>query len=192
MRSTDERARRLRTALEDNAADLFAYLVRRTLNHDDAADLLAETALTAWKRIAIMPTDPIRGRMWLFVTARHQLANHQRKNASHDRLAHSLADDLRQSQSPQFDDHLDVRNAVHALPLKLREVIELVHWDGFTLAEAARVLRLPTSTARTRYARALTILRQTLRDHDAGQLPDLAPTIQAHTGDGGTLRMLSR
>ncbi|WP_219813906.1 MULTISPECIES: RNA polymerase sigma factor [unclassified Rathayibacter] len=177
MRTADERARILRTAIEDNAADLLAYLLRRTSNHEDAADLLAETAETAWKRIAIMPTDPVRGRMWLFVTARHKLANHQRKKVGQDRLTTVLADDLRQNgqQLPMpSDDQIDVQRAVRSLPAKLREVIELVHWDGFTVTEAARVLRLPTSTARTRYAAAIVLLRQTLCDHDTEQLPDLA------------------
>lgn len=177
MRNNDERSRILRNALEDNAADLMAYLVRRTLNHDDAADLLGETALTAWKRVAVMPVDPVRGRMWLFVTARHKLANHQRKKASQDRVTSSLTDDLRHTPSPQVspsDDRMDVHNAVRALPPKLREVVQLVHWDGFTLAEVSAILRLPASTARTRYARAIGLLRETLGEYDPRHLPDLA------------------
>jgi DNA-directed RNA polymerase specialized sigma24 family protein len=33
-------------------------------------------------------------------------------------------------------------------------VVRLVHWDGFTLGEAAALEGIPASTARSRYARA--------------------------------------
>lgn len=50
----------------------------------------------------------------------------------------------------------------------------LVHWDGFSIADAARLLSINNSTARTRYGRALRRLERTLqhRDQDTGAVTD--------------------
>jgi len=37
-----------------------------------------------------------------------------------------------------------------------------VHWDGFSIAESAKILGLTASTARSRYQRAKAELRSTL------------------------------
>lgn len=43
-----------------------------------------------------------------------------------------------------------------------RELIMLIHWDGMTVAQAAELLGLNPSTARTRYATARSALREAL------------------------------
>jgi len=55
-----------------------------------------------------------------------------------------------------------VRAAVLELDTKSRELVMLVHWDGFTIAEAARLLAVNESTARTRHGRALQLLEREL------------------------------
>lgn len=55
-----------------------------------------------------------------------------------------------------------VRQALGALDQRSREVVTLVHWDGFAIAYAARLLSMNESTARTRHARALRRLEQQL------------------------------
>ncbi|MEV5040640.1 RNA polymerase sigma factor [Microbacterium sp. LMI1x-1-1.1] len=43
-----------------------------------------------------------------------------------------------------------------------RGLIELVYWEGLTLAQAAAVVGIPASTARSRYAKAKERLRDAL------------------------------
>lgn len=43
----------------------LAYFERR-IDGPDAADLLSETMLTAWRRIDDLPQDDVEARMWLF------------------------------------------------------------------------------------------------------------------------------
>ncbi len=43
----------------------------------------------------------------------------------------------------------------------------LIHWDGFTIVEAAEILGLNPSTARSRYAAARELLRDALVDEKA-------------------------
>jgi RNA polymerase sigma-70 factor (ECF subfamily) len=129
----------------------------------DAADLLGDTLLVAWRRVRDIPTDPQRARMWLFVVARNVLANADRGRRRRERLAAKLGEELLARPLPPPDeDALAVREAVAALPPDLRELVRLVHWDGFSLAEAAKLTGTSASTARTRYSRARSLLAESL------------------------------
>lgn len=134
--------------------DLLAYFERR-IDGPDAADLLSETMLTAWRRIDDLPQDDTEARMWLFGVARRILANAQRASVRRWRLAERLRGHL-DSRPAAHDDAeaLDVRDAVRRLPEDLRDLIGLVHWEGFTLTEAAGIVGIPASTARGRYRSA--------------------------------------
>jgi RNA polymerase sigma-70 factor (ECF subfamily) len=46
-------------------------VLRRTDNADDAADVIAETFLTAWRRLDEIPAGD-QARLWLYGVARHQ------------------------------------------------------------------------------------------------------------------------
>lgn len=153
---------RITTAVAVSADDLLAYVSRR-VGGDDAADLLGETMVIAWRRVAEMPDDPERARMWLFGIARGTLLNHARGQ----RRRWALADRIRthtpeDRASPGADAGAEVRDAISRLDPAHAELIRLVHWDGFTLVEAAELLGVPASTARGRYARAKEQLRAAL------------------------------
>ena len=44
--------------------------------------------------------------------------------------------------------------AIDRLPSEQAELVRLIHWEGFTVVEAAGVLGISESTARGRYQRA--------------------------------------
>jgi RNA polymerase sigma-70 factor (ECF subfamily) len=154
-----------RAALRDASTDLLAYFVRRVASREDAADLYGETMLTAWKKIDKLPNEPERQRMWLFVIAANTLSNHRR--TTHRRL--QLTDRLRDlvttaATTPDCEGSYAVRDAVLRLHDTQRELVMLIHWDGFSIVEAAEILGLNPSTARSRYAAARTSLREALVD----------------------------
>lgn len=62
----------------------------------------------------------------------------------------------------QVAEDLAVRAAVSALAADLRELILVVHWEGLSVSDAARVLDISPSTARSRYAVAKSKLRDEL------------------------------
>ena len=153
---------RLTAALSEASADLLAYLQRR-VGIDDAPDLLGETMVVAWRRIADLPDDPERARMWLFGIARGTLLNHARG----ERRRWALADRIRGDRSPDAvapasDDGADVRDAIARLDADLAELVRLVHWERLSLVDAAELLGIPASTARGRYQRAKEQLRVAL------------------------------
>jgi RNA polymerase sigma-70 factor (ECF subfamily) len=152
---------RITDAIAASSPDLLAYFERR-VDAVDAADLLAETMMTAWRRVADLPPDPERARMWLFVTARLTLANADRGERRRWRLANRLRMLLGPGDAPAADEGAEVRDAVARLEPDLAELVRLVHWDGFAIAEAAEVLEISASTARGRYARAKAELRSIL------------------------------
>ncbi|MHA6669926.1 RNA polymerase sigma factor [Homoserinimonas sp. A447] len=153
---------RLERAIEDAAPALLGYFVRRVDVVEDAADLVSETMISAWKASRRMPRDPQEARMWLFGVARNVLRHHVRSSSRRDALVARLGQAVSAAQPPDDDISLDVRAAVEELPEPLAELIRLVHWDGFSLEDAAAHLRIPASTARGRHSRARQLLQESL------------------------------
>ncbi|MFD1494032.1 MULTISPECIES: RNA polymerase sigma factor [Microbacterium] len=140
------------------APELLAFFRRRVRVDEDAADLLSECLLTAWRRRAAIPVGDEQARMWVYGVAGNTVRNWARSNQRHHRLADRLRQQLRiASVPPQLD---EVRAAISRLPTDQAELIRLVHWEGFSVIDAATVLGVSESTARGRYQRA----RHTLSD----------------------------
>lgn len=153
---------RITAALRECSPDLLAYLQRR-VGVADAPDLLGETMVVAWRRVDDLPDDPERARMWLFGIARKTLLNHSRG----ERRRWVLADRIRGHAGEHLaavpaDDGAEVRDAIDRLEPDLAELIRLIHWERMTIVQAAELLGIPDSTARTRYARANDHLRAAL------------------------------
>lgn len=147
--------------IDESKRALFAYFVRRVVSTDDAADLTGEVLLTMWRKIDAMPSDRIDVRMWTFGIARNVLANHRRALSRNRKLSDRLKGEaLISGDSRPVRD--DVWEALEALPSGDREIIQLVHWDGFSLAEAAKILGKKPATVRSKYTRARAKLRADL------------------------------
>jgi RNA polymerase sigma-70 factor, ECF subfamily len=150
------------SALTENAPDLLRYF-RRRVGDDVAPDLLTETLTTAWRRARSLPEEPENARAWLFGIARNTLLNHQRSEHRRHRLADRVRHVLTSSEhAGAADEGLDVRDAINRLDPELAELIRLVHWEGFTLAQTAVILEIPASTLRNHYQRAKQELRNAL------------------------------
>lgn len=135
---------------------VLGYLTRRVTIKEDAADLLSEVLLTAWRRWDTVPRPP-DDRPWLFVVARNVLANHHRSTRRRDTATRALAQTLGRlgADAPEPSATvLDVRAAINSLQPLDREILTLTVWDGLTSAEVATVVGLPSSTVRARLARA--------------------------------------
>ena len=151
-------------ALRANQADILAYLVRRVDNREDAADLFGDAYLTAWSKRRSMPDDAEGARKWLFVIARNTLLNHYSRSRRARALTATLRDELRTTNADDpTEQHLEVREAIAALTPEQAELVRLIHWDGFSITDAAEFMGIPASTARSRYAVARLTLQTLLR-----------------------------
>ncbi len=155
----------IRATLRDCSPDLLAYFERRVPSREDAADLLGETLLVAWRRVDRLPDDAERRRMWLFGVAAHVLSNHRRSSSRRGALVERLRRHL-VTEPPAADagEAHAVRDAVRRLPTTQRDLVMLVHWEGFSVAGAAEILGVNASTARSRYAAGKATLHAALTD----------------------------
>lgn len=148
--------------LRTNGGRLLGFFANRVDSPDDAADLVGDVFLVAWRRSRHLPVDPDEARMWLFGVARKVLADHRRGIHRRDALDARIRERIAAAIEPDDTNRFEVREAVRTLPSQLGEVVQLVHWDGFSLEETAQLLGIPASTVRSRHARARMLLRAAL------------------------------
>jgi RNA polymerase sigma factor (sigma-70 family) len=161
-------------------AAVLGYVVRRTASPDDAADVMAETFLTCWRRLEEVPPGP-EARLWLFGVARRTLANHHRGERRRLALADRLRDDLVTAYRPpqHTAEESRITAAFLRLPADQRELLALNAWEGLDYGEIAVVLSCSRNTVRVRMYRA--------RKRMASELASVpAPALRgslAQTGD---------
>jgi RNA polymerase sigma factor (sigma-70 family) len=148
---------RFRRVYAETFEPLLAYALRRVTQREDAADVVAETFFTAWRRRAELPADD-EVKLWLYGVARRVLANHHRAGTRRERLGERLRQRLTVTSSPdpgeEVTERLAVRAALAALPEPDREVLMLTAWEGLEPREVAVVLEASAAAVRTRLSRA--------------------------------------
>ena len=157
---------RFETIYRETRQSLLAYLLRRTGSTDDAADLLSEVYLVAWRRMRHVPADE-GARLWLFGVARRLLANQRRRARTAADLAVALERSLvsHESQESSVQSGIaagDVAAALRELAPADRELLMLSGWEGLTPAEIGIVVGRPAPLVRVRLHRARARLRAKL------------------------------
>lgn len=151
------RRQRFEALYTAHSSDVLAYALRRVEAAEDAADVIADTFLVAWRRIDDVPAGP-DGRLWLYGVARRVCANHSRGNRRRgvltDRLRGHLATQPQATATEADGNVALVREAMARLDDGDRELLQLTSWEGLTPAELGTVLALPASTVRSRLQRA--------------------------------------
>lgn len=145
---------RVEEHLRANEDDLLRYFQRRLANGADAAEAFGELMLTAWKSRRKMPQEQAEARMWLFGVARNVLRDTRRSLARRSAAVGRLVDEMKTFEPIWDDAAVELRDAIGRLPEADAELVRLVYWDGFTSYEAAAVLGINPSTARSRLSRA--------------------------------------
>lgn len=156
---------KFRSAYEAHARTLLGYALRRTATPADAADVVAETMLTAWRRLDIVPVEP-ETILWLYGVARNVIANGDRTQRRQLRLTEKLRAQLDEvlEDLPMPDPALaaQVARAMEALTAVEREVLTLTATELLSPAEIAVVLNMKQNTVRTHLHRARKKLRVVL------------------------------
>ena len=150
-----DRRRRFEEIYAAQCAPLLGYALRRTSNGDDAADIVAETFLIAWRRLDDVPAGD-GARLWLYGVARRVLANHHRGERKKSELSDRLSRDLAVvHHDPEYTGELAVAaTAFRSLADPDRELLALVGWEGLDHAEIAAVLGCSRNAVRIRLHRA--------------------------------------
>ncbi|MBT0993686.1 RNA polymerase sigma factor [Cellulomonas sp. DKR-3] len=167
-------AQRFAELWERYAPRVQAYALRH-VDRDDAAEVVAETFLVAWRRLVDVPGDPLP---WLLVVARNTVANHHRSR----HRARLLSDELARLQlvaehRPTAADVVVAERdallrALAALTTHEREALLLVAWDGLAPTPAAQVAGCSVTAFKVRLHRARRrlagVLQEVADDEPAG------------------------
>ncbi len=155
--------------LYNNYADaLFSVILQIIKNKEITEDLLQETFVKVWKKINTY--DETKGTLytWMHNIARNTGIDFIRshKNRFYKLLVH---DDIWQNEFLQPGtvignadrlDYIAVKNKSATLDVKYAVVIDLIYFEGCTYEQAAKLLKLPIGTVKTRARMALTLLKK--------------------------------
>jgi RNA polymerase sigma-70 factor (ECF subfamily) len=140
-----------------HAGCLFRFALRLAGNREEAEDLAAEALTEAYRTL-----DRYRGESspssWLCAIVLNRWRMHRRKRRVQVDPIQS-AEDV--AGTFQFED-LGLAQAIASLPEALREAFLLVKGEGFSHAEAARIVRVPVGTMYFRVHSAIRRLRTEL------------------------------
>jgi RNA polymerase sigma factor (sigma-70 family) len=153
------RVERFETAYRSLYAPVGAYVFRRVTSAEEAAEVVAETFLTLWRRFDDAPSgDALRP--WTYGIARRVLANHLRGERRRAALTQRLVSDFGRvvSSLPDPNELIWAESRLDGAMSQLsemdQELLRLVAWEGLRPSEVATALGIRPSAVRLRLHRA--------------------------------------
>ena len=160
-------AQRFESLWEANARRVHAYAMRHVDPHT-AQEVVAETFLVAWRRLADVPGEPLP---WLLVVAKNTIANQRRSQyrkraveVELARIAHLAAP--AEGADVTAGERARVLTALADLDARDREALLLAAWDGLSATAAADVAGCSPEAFRVRLSRARRRLTQSASDDE--------------------------
>ncbi len=162
---------------------IYTAALRLARNPDDAADLLQETILRAY-RFFHQFTAGTNCRAWLLTILYNNFRNSYRRGIREHPAASSeefdreietnslRSDQTRINPEDLLGDRLlghRIEAALAALPTDFREALLLVDVQELNYSEAAAVLGVPLGTIKSRVSRARALMREALHGCDRAQ-----------------------
>jgi RNA polymerase sigma factor (sigma-70 family) len=149
---------------------------RRRVAGDLVDDAVAETFLTAWRRLDDIPAGA-GALVWLYGVA-YRVIGHQRRSVTRRRrLEDRLRSVVRRAAAPAADEavvdaveHRLVVDAAARLGDTDVEVLRLMAWEQLSVADIAAVLEIDPNAAKQRLHRAKTNLGREYRRLETRQL----------------------
>jgi RNA polymerase sigma-70 factor (ECF subfamily) len=165
----DAGRRRLEELVDANYDRLLGYALRRVDQPTDAADVVGDVFLAAWRRIDEVPEGD-ESILWLYGVARRTVANlrrgTRRRRALHVRLRAQIEALPVSEAEPQPSNSGSVVRALNTLSADDRELLTLTAWEGLSPAQIAAVIGVEAGTVRVRLHRARRRLKGLLDDDD--------------------------
>jgi RNA polymerase sigma factor (sigma-70 family) len=159
-----ERRERFEAAYRELYEPICGYTLRRVRDPEDAAEAIAETFATLWRRFDRCPQGE-ELRPWLFGVARRVIANQWRGERRRTALGERLVQHVDQSAFDALtvpEGSSALAQAFASLSDSDRELLSLVAWEGLTREELAVALGTSRAAVRLRLHRARKRLRDAL------------------------------
>ena len=152
---------------------IFGYILRRTGNVDDTADIAADTFFKAFTHIRNFSYQGVPVKVWLYRIATNEINLHFRRQRKHHSLFEqaNLADkellqtclqEDKQALEAELQQHqqfLTVLEQLKTLPLRYQEVISLRYFEDKSNKEIAQILDINEGTIKSLLSRGLEKLR---------------------------------
>jgi len=141
---------------------LFAYILSRAGNREDALDLTQEVFVDLWRALARFQYLSL-GQFYafIFLIARRRLIKFYRSRRIQVELnENNLAEPKVESN---FDDHRDLLAGLRSLSRKYQEVLRLRYWSGFSHQEIGKILGAREATIKVWHYRAIQKLKKILK-----------------------------
>lgn len=173
VRRVVDRRQEALAELYDRYAPLLLAVARRILgNPTDAEEVLQETFFQAWNQAGLYDSGRSSAFTWLVLIARSRALGRLRQRPALERTAAGAeAEPRAPATSARGDENTltrerrkRVQNALAALPVQQKEVLELAFFGGLSQAEIAERMRTPLGTVKTRALLAMKKLRRDLRE----------------------------
>lgn len=153
---------------------IFGYILRRTGNFDDTADIASDTFLKAYRHINNFSYRGISIKVWLYRIATNEVNMYMRHKQKHNsvfervdsenkRTFNNLLFEDKQELEREFQKHeqfIQVLNGLKTLPVKYQEVIALRYFEGKDNKEIVEILNINEGTVKSLLSRGLEKLRQ--------------------------------
>jgi RNA polymerase sigma-70 factor, ECF subfamily len=179
--NADDREARFGRLCEAHTAAVLAYALRR-VPRDDAADVVAETFLVAWRRLD--DVEEQSALPWLYAVARRVLLSQRRSTQRQQAIAERIAaaEPSAANELPATPGSPRLLGALAELSEQEREVLMLAAWEELSSSDAAQVLGCTATAYRIRLHRARARLRVRLAEPE----PVAAPVHAARTEESPT------
>jgi RNA polymerase sigma-70 factor (ECF subfamily) len=136
-------------------------------SRQSAEDLLQETMIRVWRRLADLPPEPEGMRRWLFTVARNVGIDDIRRRRSRP-IGVDLLDDYNAVSEDDTTETVvameSLRSALRALSVDHQRVLAEIYLEGRSISETATRLGLPVGTVKSRAHYALRTLRTSIGD----------------------------
>jgi len=153
---------------------IFGYIIRRTGNFDDTADIAADTFLKAFRNIHNFRYTGISVKVWLYRIATNEINLYFRHKQKHNSIfehiniednsvfRNYIAEDRKEIET-ELQRHyqfLSVLKELKTLPVKYQEVIALRYFEDKDNKEIVEILNINEGTLKSLLSRGLEKLRQ--------------------------------
>lgn len=156
----------MRALHQDYAPLLTRFVLRLTHEGTVAEDVVQETLLRAWKHQEVLQREEPALRAWLFAVARNLVIDDWR-SARHrlERLRAELPEAPAPDQTERILDSWLVSEALSALSIEHREVINRAYFQGEDTDTMAHALGIPVGTVKSRLHYGLRALKLALQEN---------------------------
>lgn len=132
-------------------------------NEQDALDIVQDSIQKGWLALERLSKQE-QMKSWFYTILVRTAIDFLRKSKRTQLVGDELL--LQLPEEDTYSD-LDLEEALHKLPVQLREVIVLRYFEDLKIEDVAQILAIPLSTAKSRLYKALKLLKLELHVEEA-------------------------